>query len=86
MIVGRGCGLVALGGGGDADVIVIDGNLFPRSCVISGRGCSLAGEGSGDACDGDPILFPPDCALKPGGWGDPNNVRHRIELKPVRED
>ena len=49
MIVGRGCGLVALGGGGDAGVIVIDGNLFPRSCVISGRGCGLVGKGSGDA-------------------------------------
>ena len=32
------------------------------------------------------ILFPSDCALKPRGWGDPNNVRHRIELKSVRED
>ena len=40
MIVGRGCGLVALGGGGDAG-------------VISGRGCGLAGKGSGDACGGD---------------------------------
>ena len=53
MIVGRGCGLVALGGGGDAGVIVIDGNFLPHSCVISGRGHGLAGEGSGDACDGD---------------------------------
>ena len=53
MIVGRGCGLVALGGGGDAGVIVIDGNFFPRSCVISGRGCGLAGKGSGDACGGN---------------------------------
>ena len=40
VIVGRGCGLVALGGGGDAG-------------VISGRGCGLAGKGSGDVCGGD---------------------------------
>ena len=44
---------MALGGGGDAGVIVIDGNFLPRSCVISGRGRGLVGEGSGDACDGD---------------------------------
>ena len=76
MIVGRGCGLVALGGGGDAGVIVIDGNFFPRSCVISGRGCGLAGKGSGDACD----------ALRGrGGVGDPKNMGRRMWLSKEGE-
>ena len=84
MIVGRGCGLVALGGGGDAGVIVIDGNFFP---LVRDFGEGLRPlRGRGAETRAAAILFPPDCALKPRGWGAPNNVRHRIELKPVRED
>jgi len=83
VIVGRGCGLVALGGGGDAGVIVIDRKNFPRSCVISGRGCGLAGKGSGDACDALRGRGAETHATS--GVGDPKNIGHRIWLSKERE-
>ena len=63
MIVGRGCRLLALGGGGDAG-------------VISGRGCGLAGKGSGDACDALRGRGAETHATS--GVGDPKNIGHRI--------